>query len=871
MSIVERGTIVAGRYVISHVIRPWLRDFPTRGWVCLVLDAIVDRTDIAYIVPHEYASDVTDAARRSALLTDPRIPAVIDVGHENGYDFVITESIPNTPLPDILSRGYLSIEEAQALIGELATAMTHAAKRGLHHLKLSPESLGLSATGEIIVNGIAIDAAILDNSPSRGKLSGAEAVRQDALGIMNIYYAVLTGHWPGNPGWTSLPEAPKRNHFFLPVSEFRDDMTQITDGFVSHAISGIEPGPRSSTEIMRFLEEWDTGVLAKLAKSLPEPTTEATVKSEVAGPFGAADSASPVSGDFAGDNTTAGNEDGSPRESVDIPAPTRSSSTEAVTTNAEPAARSERRFARTGKLRDRKAATTAQIDSALWRLGIARPGTYGLAAGVSQSNPSPFDDKMSMRRASTFPIPSTQWAHASEEWDPDETAQSYAAYAAQEYDAHQTKPIMDREELWSGMDKTQAIPTVPDSSSTSASDSSFSASPDTQMIPRINPDIVGEENLHDGTVDTPREEGSTLPAFDAHSSVDSGESSAEVQTTYDDPREPFNNTDNSWFLGGMFPTREQEIAHQREAFLREQQLREEAKARTQPIFPSPSAPHINMPRTDSTTDSDAVFSTSGSDPASNAFVTPDTSGSVSEYRIQEVEASPEQTSPRHRRRKSRTTSYLVAIGCLLVVGLALSVYMVSTNRLDSLLASENTAPATSATPAQNAEADAKESASGSSDEEKSGKKNNTSVKPLPVASVTALDPQGDQNENSADAKLIKPGVSGTWNTENYTSADFGNLKDGLGLDVKLKKSANVSRVTLISGVSGGSAHIKVGETDDIDDATLVKTIELPAGEKTVEFDKPVKGKHVFLWFKKLPKSGDKYEARISEIKPAGSP
>ena len=142
---IERGTVVAGRYVVSEVLRPWLAGFPEAGTVCLVIDAILDEPAQLYVADSSRSGDLLDAARRAALLTDPRIPGLHDVGRADGLDFVVSERPTATPLPALLASGPLDPEAARALIGEAATALVHASKRGLHHLCLGPDSIGLGS------------------------------------------------------------------------------------------------------------------------------------------------------------------------------------------------------------------------------------------------------------------------------------------------------------------------------------------------------------------------------------------------------------------------------------------------------------------------------------------------------------------------------------------------------------------------------------------------------------------------------------------------------------------------------------------------------------------------------------------------------
>lgn len=138
--------------------------------------------------------------------------------------------------------------------------------------------------------------------------------------------------------------------------------------------------------------------------------------------------------------------------------------------------------------------------------------------------------------------------------------------------------------------------------------------------------------------------------------------------------------------------------------------------------------------------------------------------------------------------------------------------------------------------------------------------------PAPViAAAEALDPEGDGSENDADAENVLPGVSGAWQTDRYNSAEFGNLKSGLGLGLELEEEATVSSVSIISGTPGGTVEIRVGDSPDPEDAETVATGELPDDTGTIELDEPATGTHVFVWITELPSVSEGYRARISEI------
>src|SRR5699024_2864984 len=91
--------------------------------------------------------------------------------------------------------------------------------------------------------------------------------------------------------------------------------------------------------------------------------------------------------------------------------------------------------------------------------------------------------------------------------------------------------------------------------------------------------------------------------------------------------------------------------------------------------------------------------------------------------------------------------------------------------------------------------------------------------PPKIASVESLDPQGDGEEHDSETENVIPKTEGSWNTDRYNSAEFGNLKSGVGLLIEFEDESTVSKVKVKSGNSGGKFEIRDG--DDPEDAEVI--------------------------------------------------
>lgn len=91
---------------------------------------------------------------------------------------------------------------------------------------------------------------------------------------------------------------------------------------------------------------------------------------------------------------------------------------------------------------------------------------------------------------------------------------------------------------------------------------------------------------------------------------------------------------------------------------------------------------------------------------------------------------------------------------------------------------------------------------------------------VPIAAIVDFDPGGDFDEHADRLRLINDADADEgWYTENYTTRDFGGLKEGVGLIVRLQEPVELSRVRVESPNVGWSAEIHTsigGLPDDLE-------------------------------------------------------
>ncbi|MFG1666016.1 protein kinase family protein [Streptomyces sp. Y7] len=158
-----------------------------------------------HILPadHVRARSVLAAARSSALLGDPRFVQVLDAVDENDLVYVVHEWLPDaTELTTLLASGPLEVYDAYQMVTQVSAAMAAAHREGLAHLRLNPNAVLRTSTGQWRIRGLAVNAAL------RG-ISSDTPQRTDTEAIGALLYAALTQRWPYESDAYGLSGLPK--------------------------------------------------------------------------------------------------------------------------------------------------------------------------------------------------------------------------------------------------------------------------------------------------------------------------------------------------------------------------------------------------------------------------------------------------------------------------------------------------------------------------------------------------------------------------------------------------------------------------------------------------------------------------------------
>jgi hypothetical protein len=140
--------------------------------------------------------------------------------------------------------------------------------------------------------------------------------------------------------------------------------------------------------------------------------------------------------------------------------------------------------------------------------------------------------------------------------------------------------------------------------------------------------------------------------------------------------------------------------------------------------------------------------------------------------------------------------------------------------------------------------------------------------PLPLSTVSTLDPAGDGENDDEAGRAIDDNPTSFWGTTGYRTRAFGDLKAGLGLVVTVPPGSTVSRVAVTSPTRDWSYQVFLAD----EPKGSVGEWGVPAGEvthvgedqTTVEFPGQAAGA-VLVWITDLGDAPPLVHAQIAEI------
>jgi hypothetical protein len=140
---------------------------------------------------------------------------------------------------------------------------------------------------------------------------------------------------------------------------------------------------------------------------------------------------------------------------------------------------------------------------------------------------------------------------------------------------------------------------------------------------------------------------------------------------------------------------------------------------------------------------------------------------------------------------------------------------------------------------------------------------------LKIASASAFDPEGDEEENSDSVDMaIDTDPETAWTTERYNSPELGGLKSGVGLLLDLGRSREIGAVRIITSLPDWRFELR-GSSDGssfsgLKSANGGETSFVANEDFTIELE-PATVRYVLVWITNLPPADGGYRADIARV------
>jgi hypothetical protein len=296
------GQLLAGRYE--------LQDIAGSGGMSSVYkarDTVLERM-VAIKILHdhfsndpEYVERFRREARALAQLNHPNIVTVIDRGEFEGRQFIVFEHVDGETLKELVDReGQLPVDEALALVHQVARGLAFAHEHGVVHRDVKPQNILIDEEGVAKVTdfGIARSLEPADGLTETGTLLGTSEYiapeqasghrvdeRSDQYSLAAVLYELLAGE-PPYSGENFMAVAMM--HIQRPIPSVRDvrpDVSPRLDAIIARAMAKRPEDRFPTTEAMMAALEAARASTDSIPPPLTRPEEGATESIPVPGPL----------------------------------------------------------------------------------------------------------------------------------------------------------------------------------------------------------------------------------------------------------------------------------------------------------------------------------------------------------------------------------------------------------------------------------------------------------------------------------------------------------------------------------------------------------------------------------------------------------
>lgn len=226
------------RYELLHLVS--VTAVPQRPDVHLwrALDTALGRT-VALTVFEAHDARIPalhEVLRPLAGLDGRGLVRLLDVLEDDEHLVVVSEWVDGSTLSDLYEARDgepLGVERGLQIARRVAEALAAAHAVGVHHQHVRPASILITPTGDVLLRGVGIDAAVWGAVP--------DPVSADLHGIGSLLYAATTARWPGGLAG-GLPAAPRTpGGLVLLPSQVSADVPAALDRVVARCLTDVVP------------------------------------------------------------------------------------------------------------------------------------------------------------------------------------------------------------------------------------------------------------------------------------------------------------------------------------------------------------------------------------------------------------------------------------------------------------------------------------------------------------------------------------------------------------------------------------------------------------------------------------------------------
>jgi tetratricopeptide (TPR) repeat protein/tRNA A-37 threonylcarbamoyl transferase component Bud32 len=213
-------------------------------------------------------------AQAAAALDHPNICTVHEIGHAEGYTFIVMAYVEGQELKDRIAAGPLDVEEALRLAIQVARGLKAAHAKGIIHRDIKPANIIVTGDGSVKIMDFGIAKAAGETKlTGLGTTVGTVAYmspeqtqgeevdhRTDIWSLGVVLYQMLTGSLPFKGGYDQaiiysiLNEAPR------PLRELRPDTPAWLEEIISRALA------KKPEERYQDLDEFIADIEAQMAR-----------------------------------------------------------------------------------------------------------------------------------------------------------------------------------------------------------------------------------------------------------------------------------------------------------------------------------------------------------------------------------------------------------------------------------------------------------------------------------------------------------------------------------------------------------------------------------------------------------------------------